>query len=188
MVYSKSNDVNETKAFNFTVNLENSGNVTSTPVVDIEIAKLFAYQYNINNDASDPDAVFISNRVELAEDLDAEDMEVTISAYRPNGTDIKVYIKPQNVYDGQSFGEMEWVELEMFEGVNLFSSNINIGDFKEYKYKVAESDKDVNGLLQYTSNAGTFSGFRKFAIRIDMLSPNIHNAPTLNDYRAIALS
>ena len=115
-------------------------------------------------------------------------MEVTVTGYRPNNTNIKVYIRPQNVYDAASFNEMPWIELELFEGVNLYSSNINVQDYKEFKYRVAAANKDGDGVLEYTSAAGTFSGFRKFAIRIDMLSPNIHNVPTLADYRAIALT
>jgi len=187
ILYSKSNDPGLGKSFEFTVDLANQGNVTSTPFVDIEIAKLFAYQYNITNSA-DTTSTFISNRVELAADLDAEDLEVTVTGYRPNNTDIKVYIRPQNVYDGASFNEIPWIELELFEGVNLYSSSINVQDYKEFKYRVAATNKDVDGVLEYTSSAGTFSGFRKFAIRIDMLSSNIHNAPTLADYRAIALT
>ena len=83
---------------------------------------------------------------------------------------------------------MPWIELELFEGINTFSSSINTNDYREFGYRVPASAQDVDGVLQYTSNAGTFSGYRKFAIRIDMLSPNIHNVPTLMDYRAIALT
>ena len=187
ILYSKSNDPNMAKAFDITVELENQGNVTSTPFVDLEISKIFAYQYNITNTANTT-SKFISNRVELSADLDAEDINVIVTGYRPKGSDIKVYIRPQNAYDGQSFNEIDWIELELFEGVNVFSSNINIGDYKEFKYRVASGNKDVDGVLTYTSSAGTFSGYRKFAIRIDMLAENIHSAPTLADYRAIALT
>ena len=58
-------------------------------------------------------------------------------------------------------------------------------------YRVANANKTggfVSSALTYTSNSGVFEGFKRFAIRIDMLSPNIHNAPTLKDYRGIALT
>lgn len=185
ILYSKSNDPNLAKAFNIVVDLDNDSNPTSTPFVDIEISKLLATQYKISNSSQ---ATYVSNRVELAADLDAEDINVFATGYRPAGTDIKVYIRPQHAFDTQSFNEMPWIELELFEGINTFSSSINTNDYREFGYRVPASAQDVDGVLQYTSNAGTFSGYRKFAIRIDMLSPNIHNVPTLMDYRAVALT
>ena len=187
VLYSKSNDPSRTKAFDINIDLSNSANSTSTPLVDIEISKLIAYQYKIT-DSSATTAKYISKNVELAVDLDAEDIHVIVTGYKPFGTDIKVYIRPQNAFDSDNFESIDWVELELFEGVGVYSSTSNINDYREYKYRVAEADKDGNGALTYTSNAGDFSGFRRFAIRIDMLSPNVYNAPTLRDYRAIALT
>ena len=187
VLYSKSNDPNRTRPFNITISMANQSNVTSTPFVDIEVSKLIAYQYKITNTAATT-AKYISKTVELAESLDAEDLHVIVTGYRPNGTDIKVYIRPQNVFDSDSFESIGWIELELFEGVGVYSSTSNLGDYREYKYRVADANKDGNGALTYVSNAGTFSGFRKFAIRIDMLSPNIHSVPTLKDYRGIALT
>ncbi len=187
IVHSKSNDPSGAKSFDFVIDLENNANVTSTPFIDIEISKLFAYQYKVT-DTPATTSKYISSQIELSVDLDAEDIHVLVTGYRPTGTDIKVYVRPHNVFDGSNPREIDWVELELFEGVNTYSSNINQRDYREFKYRVAAADKDVDGALTYTSPAGTFSTFRKFAIRIDMLSPNIHNAPTLRDYRAIALT
>ena len=187
VVYSKSNDPAGTKAFDIKVNLANQGNVTSTPFVDIEVSKLLAYQYKITNSAATT-SKYISKTIELAADLDAEDLHLIVTGYKPAGTDIKAYIRPQNAFDSDSFESIDWVELELFEGVGVFSSTSNSNDYREFKYRVADADKDVDGALTYTSNAGDFSGFRRFAIRIDMLSPNVHDAPTLRDYRGIALT
>ena len=187
LLYSKSNDPNRTKAFDFTVDLANESNSTSSPIVDIEVSKLLAYQYKITNNA-ETTSKYISKNVELAADLDAEDINVIITGYRPSGSDIKVYIRPQNVFDSDNFESIDWIELELFEGKGVFSSNSNINDYREYKYRVAGANKDGAGALTYTSNAGEFSSFRRFAIRIDMLSENVFNAPTLRDYRAIALT
>jgi hypothetical protein len=81
--------------------------------------------------------------------------------------------------------------LELFEGVGSFSAISNLGDYREFKYKIADSDKFGNvpgGAFAYTSQSGAFEGFKRFQIRIDLLSPNIHNAPTLKDYRGLALT
>jgi hypothetical protein len=187
VIYSKSNDPAGTRAFDIKVDMANQSNVTSTPFVDIEVSKLLAYQYKITNTPATT-SKYISKTIELAADLDAEDLHLIVTGYKPAGTDIKAYIRPQNAFDSDNFESLDWIELELFEGVGVFSSTSNINDYREFKYRVADADKDGGGALTYTSNAGDFSGFRRFAIRIDMLSPNVHNAPTLRDYRGIALT
>lgn len=186
VLFSRSNE--PTKPFNININMDNGTNSTSTPFIDIEASKLIAYRYKISND-SVTSARFISKTIELAEDLDAEDMNVIVTGYRPQGTDIKVWIKAQNVYDSVNFDTVEWIELELFEGVGAFSSTVNVNDYREFQYKVSEANKDGNGVLQYqNAGQGIFEGFRRFSVRIDMISENLHNVPTLKDYRAIALT
>lgn len=187
VLFSKSNDPNRTQPFDITISLGNKSNVTSTPFVDIEVSKLIAYQYKITNSVSTT-SKYISKTIELAENFDAEDFHLIVTGYRPSGTDIKAYIRPQNAFDSDNFESINWIELELFEGVGVYSSTSNLGDYREYKYRVAAANKDGGGVITYTSNAGDFSGFRRFAIRIDMLSENIHSVPTLRDYRGIALT
>lgn len=190
ILYSKSNDPAGVKAFTINITMENGSNVTSTPFIDIEASKLIAYQYKITNNA-DTTAKYISKKIELAEDLDAEDFNLILSAYRPSGTDIKVYIKAQNQYDFDDFDSLSWTELEKFEGVGSYSTISNLRDYREFKYKIKDANKTgsvESGPLTYTSQSGIFEGFKRFQIRIDLLSPNIHNAPTLKDYRGLALT
>jgi hypothetical protein len=187
VIYSKSNDVTGTRLFDINIDLTNSSNSTSTGFIDIEVSKLICYQYRITNDP-DTTSSYISKTIELSEDLDAEDLNLIITGYRPTGSDIKTYIRPQNEFDSDNFESIDWIELELFEGIGVFSSTANINDYREYKYRVATANKDVNGSITYTSNAGLFSGYRKFAIRIDMISDNVYSVPTLKDYRGIALT
>ena len=190
ILYSKSNDPTGTKAFTIDITMTNGSNVTSTPFLDIEASKLIAYQYKITN-VADTTAKYISKKIELAEDLDAEDFNLILSAYRPAGTDIKVYIKAQNQYDFDDFDRLSWTELEKFEGVGSYSTISNLRDYREFKYKIKDANKTgsvESGPLTYTSQSGVFEGFKRFQIRIDLLSPNIHNAPTLKDYRGLALT
>ena len=190
IVYSKSNDPTGAKAFDFTVNLTNGSNVTSTPFVDIETSKLIGYQYTLNSDPAES-SNYISRVIELASDLDAEDLNVILTGYRPVNSDIKVYVKAQNAFDSSDLDSIGWTELEMFRGVGTFSSTSNIKDYREFQYKIPAANK-VGGLPSgahtYTSTNGTFNEFRKFKIKIALTSTNIHNAPTLRDYRAIALT
>ena len=190
IVYSKSNDPSGSKAFDFIINMENGGNATSTPFIDIETSKLIAYQYTLDSDPAES-SNYISKTVELASDLDAEDLQVILTAYKPVNSDIKVYIKAQNAFDSSDLDSIGWTELELFEGVGTLSSTSNIRDYREFQYRIPATAK-VGGLPSgahtYTSTNGTFSEFRRFKIKIALISSNIHNAPTLNDYRAIALT
>ena len=190
IVYSKSNDPAGAKAFDIKVNLDNGSNVTSTPFVDIEASSLIAYRYNLTNTPATT-SKYIGKTIELAADLDAEDLELILTGYRPTGTDFKVYVKAQSAFDNEPFDLLDWTELELFEGVGLYSSTTNIRDYREFKYRIPAANKVggvASGAFTYTSSGGTFTEYRRFAIRIDLLSPNIHNAPTLRDYRGIALT
>ena len=186
-VYSKSNNLLGTYPFDIIVNMSNRSNSTSTPVVDLQLSSLLAYQFKVT-DTSATSSRYISKTVELAEDLDAEDMQVTLTGHRPNGTEIKVYIKPQHSQDSAAFDTIDWIELELFEGTNTYTSAVNTEDYREYKYRVAEANKDGSGVIEYTSSEGTFSSYRKFAIKIELLADNIWVVPTVKDYRGIALT
>ena len=186
VVYSKSNDPSRSKGLELTVNMSNGNNVTSSPLVDLETVEVLANEWKITNDPNTT-SKYISQTVELVESLDAEDMEVFVTAYRPTGTRIKVYIKPQAANDPSSFESNDWVELELYSGLNTFSADNNTNDFREFAYRVAESDKS-NDMLSYTNEKGLYEGYRRFAIKIELLSENIFKAPRLLDYRGIALT
>jgi hypothetical protein len=185
VLYSKSNDLSSVKPFEITIDMTGT-NTTSSPLIDIETSLLMANQYRVDNSGT---ARYISKVVELAEDLDAEDMRLYLTGYRPEGSDIKVYIRPQHAYDSEAFDTIDWIELEKTEGERAYSSTSNPMDYREFVYEVPEANKNGDGALFYTSGAGgDFVGYRKFAIRIDLLSPNIHRAPNVADFRAIALT
>lgn len=188
ILYSKSNDPSRAKAFDINVQMTNGANRTSTPIIDIETSSLLAYQFKSTN-ANDTTSKYISKTIELAADLDAEDLELILTGHRPAGTRIDVWLKPQNSYDSANFESNDWIQLELFSGQNVFCSSTNTGDYREYKYRVPASAKDGNGVITYTnSTTGTFSSYRKFAIRIDLVSENIHIVPRVKDYRGIALT
>ena len=110
-----------------------------------------------------------------------------LTGYRPNGADIKVYIRPQHAQDSAAFDTIDWIELEIIEGKNTYSSSSNLNDYKEFRYAVADANKSAD-VITYTSSAGTFVGYRKFAIKIEMIANSIHNVPFVKDYRGIALT
>lgn len=186
VVFSKSNDVSRDKGMKLTVSMENGGNITSTPFIDLETATVLAYQWKISNDATNT-SKYVSKTVQLAENLDAEDFRLYITGYRPNGTNIKAYIKIQSPIDPAVFETNDWIELDIVSGANIFSSISNTSDFREFIYEIPEANKNL-GTVNYTNSFGTFEGYRKFAIKIELYSENIFKAPRLLDYRGIALT
>ena len=189
VIYSKSNDVDGLKPFNIKVNMTNQQNSTSSPFVDINMATLLAYQYNLTDNAATT-SKFITKTIELEEDLDAEDIKVYLTAYRPTGTDIKVYIRPQHASDSSAFDTIPWLELELLKGKGQFSSTSNLNDFREFEFQGAADWLNGNNILEYTSSGGTFAGYKKFAIKIELTNTNneIHISPSVKDYRGIAIS
>jgi uncharacterized membrane protein YkoI len=188
---SRSNDLSRTSPFDIVLTLSNSGSTTASPIVDIETAALLGYQYFITDDVeTDPEngVVYISKEIELADGFDASDFVLYVTGYRPNGTDIKTYIKAQSAADQTAFGSAEWIELVNTEGETMYSSTSNTNDFREYVYGIPAANKDVFGEFTYTSLNGNFTGFKKFAVKIELLSDTTYRVPRVADYRGIALA
>jgi hypothetical protein len=185
LIFSKSNDVAGDKNLRLVLTLEKENVQTTTPLVDLETAKVFAYIYNVT-DNSNTTSKYISKKVELKEGFDAEDFRIWVTGYRPPNTNIKVFIRLKNEADPVSLRSNDWIELEVIEGANLFSSRSNTSDYKEFVYQIPASSKTIDGIATYTNSTGTYEGYRSFAIRIDLLSDNIASVPKVLDYRGIS--
>jgi hypothetical protein len=189
IVFSKSNGV---KPFDLTLTLTNGNNTTASPFVDIETATMLAYQYKVGAN-TDNTSSYVSQTIELAENLDAEDFILYTTAYRPLNTSINVYVKVQHASDPVAFALNDWIPLEVVEGSEVYSSTSNTNDFKEYVYKIPETEK-VGGVLTYSNTSGEYSGYRKFAVKIEFIVDEvggrlpIGSIPRLLDYRGIALT
>lgn len=186
LVYSTSKNLLEVtpKRFKFRLNLTSEGNTTS-PFLDIGTAHIMAYKYKISNDSATT-AKYISKIVELEENFDAEDFQLYVTAYKPSGTNVKTYVRVQNASDSLKFDSNEWIELEL-NGAGIESSTVNRNDFREYVYKIPEANK-IGGVVTYTNDVGVFTGYTRFAVKIELLSTNSYNVPRIADYRGIALT
>lgn len=94
------------------------------------------------------DARHITSKVTFANNRFAEDVRMYMTAYRPTGTDIKVYAKLQNSADTETFDEKSWTPLTYIENGTKFSSTEDESDLIEYEL----------GLPQYSPAANTLSG------------------------------
>jgi hypothetical protein len=110
-------------------------------------------------------------------------------------TNVNVYIKAQHASDPIQFELNNWIQLEVVEGTSVYSSSSNLNDFKEFVYKLPESSK-VSDVFTYSNSSGVYSGYRKFAIKIEFAVDQIGTpprtpigtVPRLLDYRAVALT
>jgi hypothetical protein len=90
----------------------------------------------------------ISRKVGFANNRFAEDLRVFMTAYRPTGTDIKVYAKVHNSGDSDAFDDKSWTPLTCYENGNVYSSATDATNMVEYTY----------GLPKYSDTANTLPG------------------------------
>jgi hypothetical protein len=152
-VLSRTNEINVlggTNSQTISVNMKTSSNSVS-PLLDLTKTQTIIIDNIINNDTTDETLPthgalinkYISKTVTLAEGQDAEDIRVILSAYRPPGTDVKVWIKVKCVQDPTPFEQIHWVELyKDGTGDQTYSSLDDRNNFKEYTYLVPTSSVD----------------------------------------------
>lgn len=169
LIKSKTNEISGTtvnKSFSATLTL--SSNFTDTsPVVDVNPASILIQKNIINNISTNENTrygnaqcKYVSKRLELAEDLDAEDIKVYVKAYRPASTDIEVYAKVLNQADSETFEDKDWSKLDMVTSASLFSSSLNPSDMREYEFtfKRSPSSTVLAGKVQSNTACTTIVG------------------------------
>jgi hypothetical protein len=132
---------------------------------------------------------YISQTITLADGQDAEDIVVYLTAYRPPGTDVKVYIKMLNSQDSDPISRKNWIELEkQAAGDGVYSSVANRDNYKEFTFAPSTATKSGEmGQVQYTSGDTTYTGYKYFAVKIVLTATNPAVVPRVADLRAIAL-
>ena len=169
-VLSRTNEINILSGANsqtILVNMKTSSNSVS-PLLDLTKTQTIILDNIINNDTTDETLPthgalinkYISKTVTLAEGQDAEDMHVILSAYRPPGTDVRVWIKIKNVQDPTPFEQIHWVELyKDGNGDQIYSSLDDRDNFKEYTYLVPDASVDRLTLANTNVTGGVNVGF-----------------------------
>lgn len=145
IIASRSNEVTAATPFR-----SFSGELTFTttnpyisPIVYQGDLDLFIERYNINNDTTNEyqgkglgKARYISRQVILTNDQQAEDFKVYLTAFKPQNTDIKVFVRALNPEDNESFDLKDWTELTLDQSSNIRSNPTNIYDRQEFTYSV----------------------------------------------------
>ena len=207
VIYSKTkeiNDISNDRSNKIRITLESTSEYVS-PVVDLDSTHSLFFDNLISSNTYGETAAsggyalnkYISQTVTLADGQDAEDIQVTITGYRPPTTDIKIYARILEASDPGVFAQAPWIELEKKnDGNSLYSALGNRNDFKEFVYGFPSSQMTGPlGEVQYTSNGTTYKGYKYFAIKIILLSEtnastglvNTAVVPRVADLRCIAL-
>lgn len=164
-----------------------------SPVVDVaRCSSVFVHNIINNYDLYEDNVSggylknkYISKIVTLAEKQDAEDLIVRLSAYRPPGTDIKVWFKILHNEDSVTIDQRPWIEMDYNE--DLFSSKADRNDYKESTYSVPDKYKDSNGIICYESNGITFRTFIQYQIKIGLYATDSAFVPRVADLVTTAL-
>ena len=142
---------------------------------------------------------YISKVVNLADGMDADDIQVKITGYRPHNSDIRTYVRFKSKEDPDNIALKHFTQLNIQSVSNNFSSSSNLGDLREYTFNMPTSnaslftaflDEGNNNVLKYTSNTAPFPSyhtFKQFQIKVVLTGEDSASIPRLADLRAIAL-
>ena len=197
-VLSKSNETNNlsgNKSAQITTALFTSVPALS-PIIHLDRSTLSLTRNYINNDSTNEDGIsggnaqtrYITKTVTLAEGQDAEDLKAYVAAYKPSSATIEVYYKILNDSDEGPIEQRNWTHMTQSTSTATNSSDLNQNDFREFEFTVPSAKlTGSGGEVQYDANGVTYTGFKRFAIKIVLLTSNPTNPPRLKDFRAIAL-
>ena len=132
-----------------------------SPIVDKSRITGIVVENIINNDSTgeyrdrgNSEVRYMTKPVVLGDGNEAEDIKVFLTAYKPSGTDIKVYAKVLSDTDGQDFDDKDWSPLRQLTSANTFSDSVDVKDLREFEYGFGSIDYENNGFLTLTNVNG----------------------------------
>ena len=136
---------------------------------------------------------YISDTVNLAQGMEAENFTVYVGAHWPAGTQVYVYAKLLNQYDPATWQSKLWSPMVTTNSYR--ASPVNLTDFTDYQFTFANTvltngtaynDPNNSNTLSYQSGGVTYAQFATFAVKIVLLSNNSPTVPMLTALRAVA--
>lgn len=115
----------------------------------------FDYDEYFNN--GNAKSKYVSKIVTLAPGQDAEDIQVILTAFRPLGSDIEVWVKFLNGDDGESISSKTWTPLYNL-GYSLYSDPSNPADMKEFAFSVPSYYRPIQLTGTVTVSGTTVTG------------------------------
>lgn len=147
---------------------------------------------------------YITRPVELSLGNDAEDLKVFVNAYKPAGTEVKVYAKVKNSADSESMDDKDFTPLTQITSAETKSDSVDRNDFIEFEFGFsantngqgflstanshARLNTSNNEVVAYRGKDGSIHHtYKTFAIKIVLTSTGTNIVPLVRDMRAIAL-
>lgn len=194
MIKSRSNEIVGSvvnKSFSVSMSYSTSSTDTS-PVLDVNPISVITTR-NLINDSTTNETTrygsalskYISKRLALTEGMDAEDVKVFLTAYKPTGTNIDVYAKVLNFSDGELFEDKDWTLLEQSTSPYMYSDSLNDQDYREYEYTFPQTapSLQLSGVAQTYTNTtitGIGTAFDTYLAAGDFIK--VVKSNTLTDY------
>jgi len=97
----------------------------------------------------------IAKKIDFTKEHFAEDIRMFMTAYRPLGTDIKVYAKVYNSQDPEPFDDKSWTPLEYITSINTYSSSEDQNNFIEYELGLPSSSEGISVLGVFSTTFGS---------------------------------
>jgi hypothetical protein len=142
---SKSNEITNyggEKSLKIYANLISNSSLT-TPLLDLQHMSMITKEniisdYSSGEETNDGSALSksITKLITLSDGLDAEDLTVYLTAYKPEGTNIEVYAKLLNASDPGNFEDKLWSRLTQSSDFSTVSDSSNQQDYKEFEYTI----------------------------------------------------
>jgi len=184
------------KSGDYRIALSNTTNNRHSPAIDTERMGVITTEFFTNNDVTNETdnrggnatARYISKTVTLADGLDAEDLRVLLTAFKPSVAEIRVYAKLLNNEDSATIDDRPYIELNKTTLTTVSSQDEDKSDFIEFEYNLPSSVlTGASDEFQYTDGGVTYTGYKFFKIKIVMTTSNPAKSVKIKDMRAIAL-
>ena len=104
-------------------------------------------------------------------------MRVILSKNLPEGSSIEVYYRVQSAVDSTEFENLPYTLMTQYTPT-VTSQNYN--EYYDCEYRADD--------IVYTNADATYDNFRYFQIKVVFHTTNTAKAPTIKNFRAIALS
>ena len=156
-----------------------SNAATASGTVTLYFHGRLTVENELSKSGGNAKARYISRRVTLEDNFDAQDIKVWLNAYKPKDTDIKVYYRVHNSEDPTSFEDRPYVLMTQETDANRISASET--DVNEYVFRSSANN------VAYTSGSIRYDKFKTFAIKIVLGSASTSVIPKVKDMKAVAL-
>ena len=156
-----------------------SNAATASGTVTLYFHGRLTVENELSKSGGNAKARYISRRVTLEDNFDAQDIKVWLNAYKPKDTDIKVYYRVHNSEDPTNFEDRPYIIMTQETDINRISASET--DVNEYVFRSSANN------VAYTSGSIRYDKFKTFAIKIVLGSASTSVIPKVKDMKAVAL-